>query len=94
MSEQTENLEALHDMGPLTEGDQNAFDQLQAEVEAQVATPEVASPVSADRAREIGGKPVKTWVEQDGVLMLKEDRDAMQRSGQDMSVHSSAGRRS
>lgn len=92
MSEQTENLEALHDMGPLTEGDQQAFDQLQTEVEAQEATPAVESPVSADRAREIGGQPVKEYVTYQGMVMKREDYDAMRRSNQDTSERNTAGR--
>lgn len=85
MSEQTENLEAVHGVGPLTEADQAAFEQLEGEVKADVA---------ASTAAEIGVAPVKRYVEVDGVVVPEAEVARMRSAGQDVSVHASAGRRS
>ena len=76
-------------MGPLTEANQVAHNELQAEVDANAPTVEAT-------AQEVGPRLTTraVYVEQDGVIMRVDDRNAMAKAGQDMSVHSSAGRRS
>lgn len=81
MSERTETLEEIHGIGPLTEADQTAFDQLEAGVKEEVAA-------------NIGVAPVKRFVEVDGAVVPEADFKEMQDAGQDVSVHASAGRRS
>lgn len=75
--------------GPLTEGDQAAHDALQAEVSQQAETVNL----EPDRAQKIGGEPVKVLIEQDGVLIPQEQWQDMKDAGQDITVHSTAGRR-
>ena len=55
---------------------------------------ETQAPVTPEAAKEFGIAPVKRFVEVDGVIVPQDEVNRMRDAGQDVSVHSSAGRQS